>query len=76
MSKCGNCGSQAINPGYNGRDSNTDLDLCDVCYWKKQRDLYKRLAEDLRCIMKGQPGNGDFSREQRTLADYERLMKL
>jgi len=32
--KC-ECGSFAINPNMNGRDD-SDLDLCDVCYWKKR----------------------------------------
>ena len=51
-------------------------------YWKnkamrfqKLATRYKNLAEDLREIMPGQPGCGDFSREQRTLADYDKLMK-
>lgn len=34
--RCKICGSQAINPGHHGRDPNTDLDLCDVCYWRKR----------------------------------------
>ena len=38
MKKC-KCGSYAINPNHHGRDG-TDLDLCDVCYWRKR-------AEDL-----------------------------
>ena len=29
------CGSHAINPHLHGRDD-TDLDLCDVCYWRKR----------------------------------------
>ena len=33
------CGSYAINPHLYGRDD-TDLDLCDVCYWmKRAREL-------------------------------------
>lgn len=34
MNRC-ECGSRAINPHLYGRD-NTDLDLCDVCYWRKR----------------------------------------
>lgn len=34
--KC-NCGSYAINPHLHGRDD-TDLDLCDVCYWRKRAE--------------------------------------
>lgn len=29
------CGSHAINPGQHGRTEGVDLDLCDVCYWRK-----------------------------------------
>lgn len=41
MTECKRCKSFAINPDMHGRD-NTDLDLCDVCYWRKR-------AEDLKC---------------------------
>ena len=30
------CGSYAINPHLHGRQSGADLDLCDVCYWRKR----------------------------------------
>lgn len=33
--KCNACGSHAINHHLHGRDGN-DLDLCDVCYWRKR----------------------------------------
>lgn len=36
--KCKRCFSYAINPHMNGRDK-TDLDLCDVCYWRKRAEL-------------------------------------
>lgn len=45
MRKCKKCGSHAINPGKRGRD-NTDLDLCDVCYWKKRAEDIKALYEE------------------------------
>lgn len=32
------CGSHAINPGQNGRDDTSDLNLCDVCYWRKRAE--------------------------------------
>lgn len=32
---CKRCGSFAINHHMHGRDG-TDLDLCDVCYWRKR----------------------------------------
>lgn len=35
--KCIRCGSMAINLLHHGRD-NADLDLCDVCYWRKRAD--------------------------------------
>lgn len=31
--KCKMCGSHAINPHMHHRDG-SDLDLCDVCYWR------------------------------------------
>lgn len=34
---CKKCGSYAINPRKHGRD-NSDLDLCDVCYWRKRAE--------------------------------------
>lgn len=37
MEQCKRCGSMAINPKSHGRDS-TDLDLCDVCYWRKRAE--------------------------------------
>jgi hypothetical protein len=40
MTTCTRCGSHAINPGRHGRDHETRLDLCDVCYW---RTAYGRL---------------------------------
>lgn len=33
---CVMCGSQAINDHLHGRERGVDLDLCDVCYWKKR----------------------------------------
>jgi hypothetical protein len=33
---CSDCRSGAINPGHHGRDESADLDLCDVCYWRKR----------------------------------------
>ena len=38
MKKCSCCGSYAVNPGRSGRDESSDLDLCDVCYWRKRAD--------------------------------------
>ena len=36
MNKCIRCFSTSINPNDYGREYNTDLDLCDVCYWRKR----------------------------------------
>ena len=45
MDRC-KCGSYAINPRLHGRNPNTDLDLCDVCYFKKRlEEAEQRLAE-------------------------------
>ena len=38
MRFCKTCGSYAINPGKHGRDD-MDLDLCDVCYWRKRAEV-------------------------------------
>ena len=37
MTECTRCGSFAINPSNHGRDK-TDLNLCDVCYWRKRAE--------------------------------------
>jgi len=42
MDKC-KCGSFAINPHLHGRDA-TDLDLCDVCYWRKRASSVQKQA--------------------------------
>lgn len=34
--QCKICGSYAINPEEHGREAGKDLDLCDVCYWRKR----------------------------------------
>lgn len=36
MQQCKICGSFAICPGHHGRTEGVDLDLCDVCYWRKR----------------------------------------
>ena len=45
MSHCKQCGSYAINPGMHGRDG-SDVDLCDVCYWRKRSDELARLVKE------------------------------
>lgn len=47
MRQC-KCGSYAINPHSHGRAPETDLDLCDVCYWRKRADDYFLQAKELQ----------------------------
>ena len=55
MKKCTKCDSYAINPGMHGRGKK-DIDLCDVCYWRKRaesaieasRYLIKILVTDVK----------------------------
>jgi hypothetical protein len=45
---CNRCGSFAINPHTHGRQAGEDLDLCDVCYWRKRyEDLGSNLVKKL-----------------------------
>ncbi len=44
---CSNCRSGAINPGHHGRAEDTDLDLCDVCYWRKRAPEPRPIGEAL-----------------------------
>jgi len=45
--KCIICGSYAINPQCHGREPDEDLDLCDVCYYrKKYSELLMKLYEE------------------------------
>ena len=41
MKVCKRCGSQAINDQMHGRLKGTDLDLCDVCYWRSRVEVLK-----------------------------------
>jgi hypothetical protein len=45
------CASHAINPHRHGRKPDVDLDLCDVCYWRKR-------AIDWRKWPDKKPGKG------------------
>ena len=38
MQSCKRCTSHAINPHLHGREEGVDLDLCDVCYWRKRAE--------------------------------------
>ena len=44
MNKCKRCGSYAINSNAHGRIPFKDLDLCDVCYWRK-------IVESSKCCL-------------------------
>ena len=48
MSKCKECGSHAINPFLCGRDEGVDLDLCDVCYWRKRSEYSANFIKKAR----------------------------
>jgi len=42
MRTCERCGSYAINPNNHGRDPKKDLNLCDVCYWRKRAEALQK----------------------------------
>ena len=44
MRKCKECGSYAINHCSHGRDG-SDVDLCDVCYWRKRATSIQQAEE-------------------------------
>lgn len=46
MQTCVRCHSYAINPQNHGREDDVDLDLCDVCYWRKRAEEAKKY----RCL--------------------------
>lgn len=54
---CKICGSFAINPHLHGRDD-SDLDLCDVCYWRKRADKKPKWDnfKELNKLVKGMSG--------------------
>lgn len=44
MAHCKQCGSNAYNQyELHGREPGVDVDLCDVCYWRKR---YNEAVED------------------------------
>ena len=43
--RCARCRSGAINPSDHGRTEGADLDLCDVCYWRKRAPEPRPIAE-------------------------------
>ena len=63
------CGSHAINPGQSGRDDASDLDLCDVCYWRKRAQPEPRPISDA-------PTDGTFVLAHWSVHEYPRLRGL
>jgi len=65
---CSNCRSGAINPGHHGRDESTDLDLCDVCYWRKRAPEPRPIGDA--------PTDGTFVLAHWSVHEYPRLRGL
>jgi hypothetical protein len=42
--RCKRCGSYAINPNHYNRIPDRDIDLCDVCYWRKCAEEFALLS--------------------------------
>ena len=51
MDKCKVCGSYAVNDHLYGRKKRIDLDLCDVCYWRKRYKLVSSKNDKLKDII-------------------------
>ena len=45
MMQCSRCKSFGINPHLHGREVGVDLDLCDVCYWRKRAEGTESILE-------------------------------
>lgn len=75
--KCKHCGSYAINPHLHGRDK-TDLDHCDVCYWRKragalgkpQKGVWERAPDWARFRAQDQDGSW-YWYEKRPVKDVD-----
>lgn len=68
MRQCKRCYSYAINPDNHGRKKGIDLNLCDVCYWRKR-------AEELKSrTVKGLLSNSTYRDMIRYLVDGARSM--
>ena len=55
MSRCIRCGSYAINHHSHARDG-SDVDLCDVCYWRKRAQLPSQGGESVEVVGYGCEG--------------------
>lgn len=42
------CGSFGINPNLHGREKDVDLDLCDVCYWRRRAETAQATILEMR----------------------------
>ena len=67
--RCTRCRSGAINPSDHGRTEGTDLDLCDVCYWRKRAQPEPRPISDA-------PTDGTFVLAHWSVHEYPRLRGL
>jgi hypothetical protein len=84
MSRCNLCTSYAINPHMCGRTPGKHLDLCDVCYWRKehrQQDDSQQLREVKRYWMQAGDGPGVYEVEDADgdwvpYEDYEREVRV
>ena len=66
---CTRCRSGAINPSDHGRTDGVDLDLCDVCYWRKRAQPEPRPISDA-------PTDGTFVLAHWSVHEYPRLRGL
>jgi hypothetical protein len=48
MNQCSRCKSYQINEHIHGRIKGTDVDLCDVCYWRKRAEISLLAAKKLK----------------------------
>ena len=67
--RCARCRSGAINPSDHGRTEGADLDLCDVCYWRKRAQPEPRPISDA-------PTDGTFVLAHWSVHEYPRLRGL
>ena len=67
--RCTRCRSGAINPSDHGRTDGVDLDLCDVCYWRKRAQPEPRPISDA-------PTDGTFVLAHWSVHEYPRLRGL
>ena len=51
MSRCNLCTSYAINPHMCGRTPGKHLDLCDVCYWRKESGQQQATNQRLTSLL-------------------------